>query len=143
MPRCAVKKSLLLSWLFLGSLVCGLHAQNTAPPTITSVSPSQASPASNIVQVTIEGTDLLGATANSFGFSPSGIAVSSVQVAQNGDVIAADFNVCGALPGGYNLTITTGGGTSARVPVSGKRTSSCRFTGAKIATSSKGACRQT
>lgn len=113
MPRCALRKTILIAWLFLNLLVPTLHAQNSAPPTIDLMSPASASPASNVVQVIINGANLFGATASSFTFSPSsGISVSNVLVALNGNGVAADFNVCGALPGTYNLTITTGGGTS-------------------------------
>src|SRR5689334_15318054 len=109
MPRCALRKTILIAWLLSNLLLQALHAQNSAPPTITSISPTQASPASNVVQVIINGANLQGATASSFTFSPpNAISVSNVQVGQSGNVLAANFNVCGALPDTYNFTITTG-----------------------------------
>ena len=97
-----MKKSLLLSLLFLAVFGSALHAQ-----TITSVSPSQASPAVNIVQVTITGANLQNVTDASFSFPGSGISVSGTLAAQDGSRVVTNFNVCGAVPGAYNFTIGT------------------------------------
>ena len=104
-----MKKSILLSLVCLSLLAARVHAQG---PTITSVSPTQASPAVNIVQVTINGFNLAGATDASFQFNNSGISVSNTVAATDGSLVVTNFNVCGAVPGPYSFTITTANGTS-------------------------------
>lgn len=57
------------------------------------------------VQVTFNGSNFQGADPSWFQSNPPGIFANDI-VLNNGDIIVADLNVCGALPGPYNLTIS-------------------------------------
>jgi hypothetical protein len=106
------------TWINSGGGMCAIGLSLVPAPAITSISPAQASRGTNAVPVTITGSNLFGATANSFKFTdafglPStAISASNVQVAQDGSVISANLVVCGAPAGAYNLAIETANGTS-------------------------------
>jgi len=84
-------------------------------PTLTLISPNSA-PRGRSVQVTLEGTNLIGVNAGSFHFAPAGgISVGGVTVLSSTQV-SATFTITGtATPGARSVTVTTAGGTSNAV----------------------------
>ncbi len=84
-------------------------SQTQAPPTITSLSPTEGSPGASLT-LTINGSNLAGATAVSF--SPStGITVSNIQSSAT-QVTASIAISSGAATGARQVSVTTPAGTS-------------------------------
>ena len=82
---------------------------NSPVPTLTSVTPNSGTQAT-AVNVTLAGTGFI--TGATVGVAGSGITVSNVTVV-NGTQITATLNIASnAAPGGYNVSVTTTGGTS-------------------------------
>ncbi len=95
-----------------GSAVFTVTAGATSP-TLASVAPNSGAPGTS-VNVTLTGTNFVaGATV---GVSGTGVTASSVTVV-SATQITATLNIgASAAAGAYNLTVTTGAGTSGAVP---------------------------
>jgi subtilase family serine protease len=82
---------------------------SAAVPTLTSVTPNSGTKGT-AVNVTLAGSGFIaGATV---GVSGSGITVSNVAVVSGTQITATLTIAAGATPGGYNVSVSTSGGTS-------------------------------
>lgn len=97
-----------------GTTLARTFTVTSLAPTLTSASPSSGAPGT-AVSVTLTGANFVsGGTA--VNISPSGIITPSNILFVNSSQITATFTVAsGAAPTGYNVSVTTGNGTSGTV----------------------------